>query len=90
MPVAYSELRHTGARAYCVAKGGLGMETKYVSFNPPRTTAVKMTRGPWMVGEFAGSWRFEEAGPRVTRVVFRYHLKPRPRRLVTAWLRALA
>jgi hypothetical protein len=25
-----------GARAFCVAHNGLGMETEYVSFNPPR------------------------------------------------------
>ena len=35
-----------GVRAYCVAHNGLGMETEYVAFNPPRACAVKMTRGP--------------------------------------------
>ncbi len=73
-----------GVRAYCVARSGLGMETKYVSFNPPRTCAVRMTRGPRLVGSFAGSWRFEEAGPGLTRVTFKYHLESRPRWL--AWL----
>ena len=54
------------------------METEYVSFNPPRVTAIKMTRGPWIVAHFAGSWRFEEVGPAETRVVFEYHLRARP------------
>jgi hypothetical protein len=60
------------------------METEYVSFNPPRATAVKMTRGPWFLADFAGSWRFEEIGPGRTRVGFRYSLEARPRAL--AWL----
>jgi len=66
-----------GVRAYCVAHSGLGMETEYVSFNPPRTCAVKMTRGPRMIATFAGSWRFEELSSG-TRVAFRYHLRARP------------
>src|SRR5580704_490872 len=57
-----------GVRAYCVAHSGLGMETEYVSFNPPRVTAVKMTRGPWLLRSFAGSWQFEPLAPRRTRV----------------------
>jgi hypothetical protein len=54
------------------------METEYVSFNPPRTCAVKMTRGPRLIDAFAGSWRFEEVSPGRTRVHFRYHLRARP------------
>jgi hypothetical protein len=73
-----------GVRAYCVAHSGLGMETEYVSFNPPRACAVKMTRGPRLIDNFAGSWRFEEILPGRTRVVFRYHLQARPRWL--SWL----
>jgi hypothetical protein len=73
-----------GVRAWCVAWYGLGMETEYVSYTPPRLAAVRMTRGPAILAAFAGSWRFEEAGRGTTRVVFRYHLKARPR-----WLRAL-
>jgi ribosome-associated toxin RatA of RatAB toxin-antitoxin module len=68
-----------GARAYCVARSGLGMETEYISFNPPRTCAVKMTQGPRLIERFAGSWRFEEVSPGQTRVAFRYHLRARPR-----------
>jgi Polyketide cyclase / dehydrase and lipid transport len=73
-----------GVRAYCVARSGLGMETEYVSFNPPRACAVRMTRGPRWLGSFAGSWRFEEAAPGQTRVAFRYHVRARPWWL--AWL----
>jgi ribosome-associated toxin RatA of RatAB toxin-antitoxin module len=73
-----------GVRAYCVAHNGLGMETEYVSFDPPRACAVKMTRGPRLIGQFAGSWRFEAMSPGRTRVRFRYHLRARPR--WSSWL----
>jgi hypothetical protein len=68
-----------GARAWCVATSGLGMETEYVSFNPPKTVAVKMTKGPAILSSFAGSWRFQELSPGYTRVIFRYHLTAAPR-----------
>jgi ribosome-associated toxin RatA of RatAB toxin-antitoxin module len=77
-----------GVRANCVARSGLAMETEYVSFHPPHTTAVKMTRGPWFLEAFAGSWRFEEETPGQTRVFFRYHVRARPRWLapLLAWV----
>src|SRR5947209_6519759 len=67
-----------GVRALCTAHSGLALETEYVSFNPPRTCAVKMTRGPRLIGSFAGSWHFEELSPGRTRASFRYHLRARP------------
>jgi ribosome-associated toxin RatA of RatAB toxin-antitoxin module len=70
-----------GVRAWCVARNGYGMETAYVSFNPPSTCAVEMTAGPWFFRTFAGSWRFEPIGPGRTRVVFTYNLIGRPRLL---------
>jgi hypothetical protein len=75
-----------GVRALCVAKSGWAMETEYVSFSPPRTTAVKMTRGPWFLDRFAGSWHFDEVEPGCTRVSFCYNLQLRPTWL--AWLLA--
>jgi hypothetical protein len=72
-----------GVRAWCVARNGLGMETTYISFQPPTVVAVKMTRGPRIISSFAGSWRFRELptqlGPIPTRVVFRYQISGRPR-----------
>jgi ribosome-associated toxin RatA of RatAB toxin-antitoxin module len=68
-----------GVKALCVSKGGWAMETEYVSFNPPQATAVKMTRGPWFLHRFAGSWRFEEVVPGQLRVSFTYHLEARPK-----------
>jgi hypothetical protein len=43
-----------------------------------------MTRGPWFLASFAGSWRFEALAPGRTRVHFTYHLQARPRCL--SWL----
>jgi ribosome-associated toxin RatA of RatAB toxin-antitoxin module len=73
-----------GVRALCIAYSGLQMETVYVSYNPPRTCAVKMTQGPRFIDSFAGTWHFETVAAGQTRVSFRYHLKARPRWL--SWL----
>ena len=73
-----------GVRALCVDRNGTAMETEYVSFNPPRAVAVKMTRGPWFLDSFAGSWRFEEINAEQTRVGFCYSLSARPRWM--SWL----
>ena len=61
-----------GVKAYCVAKNGLGMVTEYVSFNPPKGTAIKMTSGPWMFKSFLGSWNFKALDIQTTEVTFLY------------------
>jgi len=33
-----------GVRAWCVARTGVGMETEYLAYDPPRVAAVRMTR----------------------------------------------
>jgi ribosome-associated toxin RatA of RatAB toxin-antitoxin module len=73
-----------GVRAWCVARSGLGMETEYVSFTPPRIAAVRMTRGPWVLESFGGAWEFGPAGEGLTSVAFRYQFRMRPRWL--AWV----
>lgn len=73
-----------GVRAWCVARSGIGMETEYVSFEPPRVAAVKMTRGPRVLGTFAGTWELEPAAGGRTSVTFRYSFRTHPRWL--AWL----
>ena len=73
-----------GVRAWCVARSGIGMETEYVSFTPPRIVAVKMTRGPKILETFGGAWEFTPTDDSRTKVTFRYQLRARPRWL--AWL----
>jgi hypothetical protein len=68
-----------GVRTWCVSRLGLGMETEYVSFVPPRLAAVKMTRGPRFLETFGGTWEFESVGADKTQVTFRYFLDVRPR-----------
>ncbi len=66
-----------GVKAYCVAKNGLGMVTEYVSFNGPKATAIKMTKGPFMFKSFLGSWTFKETQTGLTEVVFLYSFQLR-------------
>jgi hypothetical protein len=63
-----------GAKAWCVSRGGFGMETQYVSFEPPNVAAVRMTRGPIFIKMFAASWRFFDRGDGSTGVSFKYFL----------------
>jgi ribosome-associated toxin RatA of RatAB toxin-antitoxin module len=76
--VGEAEQAGLGVRVWCVARNGLGMETEYVSYNPPGACAIAMTRGPWLLRSFSGSWRFDRIGPARTRVRFTYHLLGRP------------
>lgn len=66
-----------GVKAYCVAKNGLGMETKYITFNRPKATAIEMTKGPFMFKTFLGSWTFKEIQSNLTEVTFLYSFKLR-------------
>jgi len=77
-----------GVRAYCVTKNGLGMETEYVSFNRPKVTAVKMTKGPFLFKTFLGSWTFKEFRQGVTEVTFLYSFELRvPFSLLTYFIK---
>lgn len=73
-----SDCAGVGARSWCVAWFGLGMESEYVSYQPPRTAAVKMTKGPWMFTQFAASWNFHALAARKTEVRFLYSFRLRP------------
>jgi hypothetical protein len=77
-----------GIKAYCVAKNGLGMVTEYVSFNPPKTTAIKMTKGPYLFKSFLGSWTFKAITDSQTEVLFLYSFALRfPFNLITPFIK---
>jgi ribosome-associated toxin RatA of RatAB toxin-antitoxin module len=77
-----------GVKAYCVAKNGLGMITEYISFNRPKATAIKMTKGPYMFKSFLGSWTFKEIQTDLTEVIFLYSFQLRfPFNLATGLIR---
>lgn len=64
-----------GAKALCVDHHGFSMEVIYVSYKRPEVAAVKMTRGPFFLSSFAGTWRFTEAGTGRTSVLFEYYYR---------------
>ena len=66
-----------GVKAYCVARNGLGMETEYITFNKPKATAIKMTKGPFLFKSFLGSWLFKEVKKGETEVTFLYSFELR-------------
>jgi ribosome-associated toxin RatA of RatAB toxin-antitoxin module len=61
-----------GVKAYCEAYNGMGMVTEYLTFNRPKVTAIKMTKGPYMFKSFLGSWTFKATDDHQTEVVFIY------------------
>jgi len=66
-----------GVRVWVRAKNGLSMEVVYVTYDRPRSTAMKMVEGPRMFERFAGTWKFDgDAGDR-TDVTFRYNFETR-------------
>lgn len=67
-----------GVHAVCTDHWGLMMETEYVSFKRPEVCGVRMVRGPWVIRDFVGSWRFVALADGLTEVKFRYHLAVRP------------
>ncbi len=77
-----------GVRTLCVGRaafGKAGVETVYVSFQRGRVAAVKLTRGPWFLEDFAASILHtaipSPAGAR-SRVTYNLRIAARPR-----WLR---
>jgi ribosome-associated toxin RatA of RatAB toxin-antitoxin module len=61
-----------GVKSWCVSKHGIGMETEYVSYNPPAVAAIKLTKPNKIFTAFAGSWRFEEINADTTKATFIY------------------
>lgn len=43
-----------------------------VTYNRPKVTAIKMTKGPFIFKSFLGSWIFKEASINKTEVLFLY------------------
>jgi len=62
-----AELAAAGVRVWVRAWTGLTMEVQYVGFQPPRSVAMKMIRGPWFFRQFAGTWLVPAARQRPDR-----------------------
>jgi ribosome-associated toxin RatA of RatAB toxin-antitoxin module len=61
-----------GVKSYCEAHNGIGMETEYITFDRPNTTAVRMTDRSFIFRSFLGSWNFKEIDEGLTKVDFLY------------------
>ncbi|OZG72190.1 hypothetical protein BTA51_17745 [Hahella sp. CCB-MM4] len=64
-----------GTKAFVQAKNGLKMEVVFVQVDPPTTAAIKMTKGPFFLQSFAGSWIFKPVGADSTEARFIYSIK---------------
>lgn len=73
-----------GAESFCKNKGGSVLVSKYISFSPPTHAAVQMTKGPWVLRKFSGTWRFTNLPDGHTEVRFIYNFEARP--LLLRWL----
>jgi ribosome-associated toxin RatA of RatAB toxin-antitoxin module len=72
-----AERSAAGVRVLVHAKNGLSMEVVFVTFDRPRSVAMKMTDGPPFFKHFAGSWRFDARGGQRTCVTFKYNFETR-------------
>lgn len=85
---AYLLAGHTsaavGVESFCKSKSGSVLVSRYISFSPPTHAAVEMTRGPWVLQSFCGTWRFRLMEPGHTEVRFIYNFKARP--AIMRWL----
>jgi ribosome-associated toxin RatA of RatAB toxin-antitoxin module len=77
-----------GVRVWVRAWNGLTMEVRFVSVQRPRSVAMKMTRGPWLFRQFAGTWLFAARLDGQTEVTFRYSFQSRFR-LLDPFIRAM-
>ena len=64
-----------GTKAFVLAKSGLKMEVEFVQVAPPTTATIKMTKGPFFLKTFAGSWIFKAASNGSTNARFVYTVK---------------
>ncbi len=62
-----------GTRVYCENKKGVGMTVRYVTFNRPAQSAVKMDADFPFIKNFAGSWNFRSLDGNRTEVTFKYY-----------------
>lgn len=68
-------------RTFTRTRLGPSMISKYVSYRPPTSVGMVMTKGPWFFSKFAGGWRFAQEsrdGIPGTRAVWKYTYSIRP------------
>ena len=74
-----------GVRTFTRSRHFLTMVSEYTTYHPPTHVGMKMVRGPWFFGSFAGGWNFRDAESGRTEATWRYTFTIRP-----AFLRPVA
>lgn len=61
-----------GVHVVVTAKNGLKMEVEFVQVLPPTTATIKMTKGPFFLRSFSGSWifKFKSSGETTAKFVY--------------------
>ena len=67
-----------GVRTLTVSRRGLRMVSEYVSYRPPTSVGMKVTKLPWFFEKLGGGWRFapHHGG---TLATWKYNFSCRPR-----------
>jgi ribosome-associated toxin RatA of RatAB toxin-antitoxin module len=79
-----AESARQGVTVRCTDRFGLCMETVYVGFRPPHLATIRMTKGPAVFKQLAGSWRIAEVSEGRCKLYVTYNLKVSP-----VWARAV-
>jgi hypothetical protein len=67
-----------GVRTLTVSRRGLRMVSEYVSYRPPTSVGMKVTKLPWFFDKLGGGWRFAPH-PDGTLATWKYNFSCRPR-----------
>jgi ribosome-associated toxin RatA of RatAB toxin-antitoxin module len=67
-----------GVTVRCTDHFGMCMETVYVGFRPPHLATIRMTKGPAVFKQLAGSWRIAKVSERRCKLYVTYNLKVSP------------
>jgi hypothetical protein len=67
-----------GVRTLTVSRRGLRMISEYVSYRPPTSVGMKVTKLPWFFEKLGGGWRFAPH-PDGTLATWKYNFSCRPR-----------
>lgn len=73
-----------GTQVLVRSKLGMEMLVEFVQVAPPDRAAIRMVKGPCLIGKFAGSWIFDDAQGSSTLVRFRYAIATQPR--LVSWV----
>lgn len=82
-----AERPDVGVRTLTISRRGLRMVSEYVSYRPPTSVGMKVTKLPWFFSKLGGGWRFAPH-PDGTLATWKYNFSCRPRVLapIAEWI----